>query len=643
MFNISELSNAVALSLNEAETINELLNKPVHHLSNEQLILVCEKLNAEYRAGSPLVSDETFDHVYLKALSQRVPNHHLITSPQPTDITISLGKVKHLQPMLSTQKAYTHSEVQKWLNKVLKVANEIGLSVVTLRVLPKLDGIASELSDGILSTRGDGNVGTDISKLIDHGLVIKGRAESVGEIVMPKAYFNDFLSSEFSHPRNVVSGIASSDNLNDLAKKAFKDQAIHFVSFSDLQCISVTTDNLLDNLDILIDETASNSPYPLDGTVIEVENETLKNRLGSSSHHHHWQIAFKTKGETALAKVKSISWQIGKSGRCTPVVNIAPIQLTGASISRITAHHAANVINKGIGVGSVLEIVRSGDVIPFISQVKQRVNSVVPSNCPSCDMVLRWKNSPITDEPTFLVCDNNYCSSRVDTCIIHFFKTLNIDLFGSKTVGKITAAGFDTIDKILELSISDFVSAGLGNGQAANLVAELERCKSMVHEDFKILAALGISKLGRRASENILQHHFLYNICNLTSEQLEQIDGFAEKTANSITTAISDQQLLITFLVNKLNYTNTQDKVSEKSGDTQLLSGVHIVFTGKMMGNREQMKQDAKAKGGNVQTSVSGKTQILCCGSNVGMKKLDSAKKLGVEVISEEEYWNRYS
>ncbi|KJG37805.1 hypothetical protein UA32_11800 [Photobacterium angustum] len=620
-----------------------MLNIPVDELTDNQLIQVCETLNTEYRAGTPLVSDETFDHVYLKALSERLPNHNFLAKPQPTTDVLAFGKVRHPKPMLSTQKAYTHEEVQKWLNKVLKVAKEIGLSVVTLRILPKLDGIAGRLSDGILSTRGDGKVGTDISKLIDHGLVIKGSAESVGEIVIPKAYFNDVLSSEFSHPRNVVSGIASSENLSDSAKQIFNDQAIHYVSFADLQCVTVNSDNLLENLDILIEETALNSHYPLDGTIIEVENQTLKKLLGSSSHHHHWQIAFKTQGETALAKVNSISWQIGKSGRCTPVVNIEPTYLTGALISRITAHHAANVINKGIGVGSVLEIVRSGEVIPFISQIKQRVTPCVPTHCPACDTVLRWKNSPITDEPTFLVCDNNHCPSRVETSIIHFFKTLNVDLFGIKTVEKLVASGFDTIDNIFNLSISDFVSAGLGNGQAANLFAELDICKQKIHEDYKILAALGISKLGRRASENILENYYLSDICHLTSNQLEQIDGFAAKTANSITTAIANQELLITFLVNNLNYTNTKDKAPEKSGETQLLSGVHIVFTGKMTGSREQMKQDAKAKGGNVQSSVNRKTQILCCGSNVGMKKVDSAKENGVEIISESEYWSRYS
>jgi DNA ligase (NAD+) len=628
--------------------MKELLTKAVNGLTNYELSSLCVYLNEEYRAGKPEVSDEAFDFVYMAALRERVPNHPLLTAPQPTVFETSKGRVQHPSPMLSTDKAYELEEVESYVTRCEKAALAADLNPNTLqyRVLAKLDGIAGRLvaTPKQLITRGDGAFGNDISHLIEAGLKIVGNEylDGVGEVVMPMEYFEKNLAEHFAHPRNLISGMASSDSLNKHALQAMKDGAVHLVLYRDMPEIVVDGKTLISQLDQLVDDTKASSPYPLDGTIIEVIGEELRAAMGSGSHHHNWQIAKKESGETAETTVKDIVWQVGRTGRVTPVIHIEQTTLSGAKISKVTGHHAANVRNNGIGKGAKVVIIRAGEVIPKYLKTTQPVKANLLTECPCCTSDLVWKKSPQTDKDTFLVCENIGCSAQSATGIIHFFKTIQCDLFGAKSVEKLVNAEYKCVEQILLMNEEAFMAVGFGAGQAKNLVAEMQRVMREPLRDNLLLASLGISKLGRSASEKLLAKHRITELKGISAEQIEAIEGFGEITSVNISKALSDRADTLDFLLSRnFNLSHTQDTQALVEGGS--LDGVNIVFTGSMTGSRDEMKADAKAKGANVQSGVNGKTHVLCCGAKVGQKKLDAAREKGVEIITEEQYWERYA
>lgn len=628
--------------------MQELLSKAVQELTDDELSSLCVYLNEQYRTGKPVVTDEAFDFVYMAALNVRIPNHPLLTAPQPTVFETAKGRIMHPSRMLSTEKAYEIGEVQSYVARCEKAALAAGLDPNTLqyRVLAKLDGIAGRLvaSPKQLITRGDGTFGNDISHLLEAGLVIVGNEylDGVGEVVMPIDYFEQNLAEHFAHPRNLISGMASSDSLNEHALQAMKDGAVHLVLYRDMPEIVVDGKTLISNLEQLVADTKSSSPYPLDGTIIEVIGEDIRAAMGSGSHHHNWQIAKKEAGETAETTVKDIIWQVGRTGRVTPVIHIEPTALSGATISKVTGHHAANVRNHGIGIGAKIVIIRAGEVIPKHLNTTHPVQANLPTECPCCASDLVWKKSPQTDEDTFLVCENIGCSAQSVTGIIHFFNTIQCDLFGAKSVDKLVQADYTCVEQILLMNEEAFMAVGFGAGQAKNLVAEMQRVMREPLRDNLLLASLGISKLGRSASEKLLAKHRITELKGITAEQIEAIEGFGKKTSVSISKALADRANTLDFLLSRnFNLSHTQDAQASVGGGS--LEGVNIVFTGTMSGSRDKMKADAKAKGATVQSGVNGKTNILCCGDKVGQKKLDAARDKGVEIITEEQYWERYT
>lgn len=626
----------------------ELIQLPVNALSDEQLGNLCVFLNDEYRAGRPAVSDDAFDLVYLKELSVRVPDHPLLTRPQRTESAVApKGMVKHPSEMLSTLKAYSIDEIETYVNRCIKAGASIGMTASDIRykVTAKLDGIAGRLASDIQSlyTRGDGEFGNDISHLIRNGLVIKGDGSSdgVGEVVMPLSYFDAHLQEEFSHPRNVISGMASSDNYNEYALKALQDGAVHLVLYKDMPNIECNGETLLADLESMEKTIKDESDYPLDGLVIEVIDENLKNEMGRASNHHHWQVAKKEAGETAVTEIIDEILQIGKTGRITHVFLIKPTRISGCEVRRISGKNARYVKEHGLGKGAELTIIRSGEVVPNHLTTNKPVTANIPDSCPCCGEQTVWKKSPLDGVDTFLVCENISCPAQSQRSIMHHFKTVKIDQFGKATVKQLGDAEYTTIEQIYMMNHEAFVCAGFGSGKAKQLLAEIQRGLNEPVRDNYLLASLGISKLGRGSSEKLLAVYRIDELRGITANQLEAIHGFGDKNSVSISTALNKHADTLDFLMKRFSVVHTQDQEPASEGGS--LDGVNIVFTGSMSGNRDEMKKDAKSKGAKVQSGVNGKTQLLCCGENVGAKKLEAAKEKGVEIISESDYWQRYS
>ena len=310
-----------------------------------------------------------------------------------------------------------------------------------------------------------------------------------------------------------------------------------------------------------------------------------------------------------------------------------PVELSGATIRRVTAHHAGLVEKLGIGQGAQIEIIRSGEVIPKIEKViKKAVSVSTPEQCPACGSRLSWEND-------FLKCTDPSCKGQHEQVISHFFKTLgNADWFGIKTIQKLVSAGFDTLEKIYALTDQDLLALGFGPVQTRNLTEALHISRTRPVEDWRFLAAFGVSNLGMGDSRKILEHHSLEDLERLSPEEIQKIRGFGGITAPAIVADLKKVSTLLNHMLSLgFNLTRTHKDKPEAVLDSPI-SGKGVVFTGKMAKSRPEMEAVARALGARVQSSVSGNTQFLVCGEDVGEKKMEKAKRLGVRILSESDY-----
>ena len=600
----------------------------------EDIVRKLETYNAAYRKGSPLVSDGIYDEL-VEELRRRDPGNAFLHAVEPEAFS-GKREVRHPVPMLSTDKAYTLEALERFVTRVSKAATELGVLTVRYRVTPKLDGLAGRDDGKIFASRGNGQVGYEISSAFQKGVIpIGGRGHGVGEIVILHSYFEAYLANEFEHPRNMVVGIVSSDKVNEIAQKALDDEVVHFVPYNQLSCWEGQADKLLADIDTIIADLADRTDYPMDGAVAEVVNPEIRDAMGATAHHYRWQIAIKKKGATAMTEVVDVTWQVGRTGNITPVMEVKPVVLSGATIRRVTAHHAGMVSKHGIGPGAAIEIIRSGEVIPKLEKVMHASDHVsLPAVCPVCTTPLIWQND-------FLRCTNSRgCRAQIEQRISHWFKTLgNADWFGIKSIQKMVANGFDTLEKIYAMRESDFVNLGFGPVQSKNLAEALIISRTKQVADWRFLAALGITNLGKGDSRKLLSHIPLQKLINVEKDAIESINGFGGVTSQSIHAGIRELRPTIEHL-QKLGFNlELTPLVHELEQKESPISGKGVVFTGKMQqGSREDMQTQARRMGAKVQTAVSGKTDLLVCGEKVGEKKLDKARKLGVEIKSEEEY-----
>ncbi len=599
-----------------------------------QLAAQLEAYNAAYRSGEPLVDDATYDAL-VEQLRRLDPYHPYLKAVEPEAFP-GRAEVRHPSPMLSTDKAYTDAQLERYVARVQKEADAAGLQEVLFRVTPKLDGLAGRDDGQVFASRGNGFVGYDITDAFAKGVVpLGGRGQGLGEIVVVLSYFEKQLADKFEHPRNMVVGIVSSDTLNVDAQQALEEGMVRFVPYSQLPSWEGNGEVLLKEIETIIQSLASGIDYPMDGVVVEAVDQALKARMGATTHHYRWQIAIKRKGQTAVTQVENIQWQVGRTGNVTPVLEVTPVPLSGATIRRVTAHHAGMLTKLGIGPGARIEIIRSGEVIPKLEQVLEAVAEInIPEKCPACGLELSWKGD-------FLRCTHVNCPAQTEQRISHWFRTLgNADWFGIKTIKRIVAAGFDSLEKIYAMTVSDFSSLGFGPVQSANLAEALRISRTKAVEDWRFLAALGIADLGVGDSRKLLQHHALEELAGLDVQQIIRISGFGEITSHAIVQGLAEAGPTLHHLLNLGFNLERTPKAAVAGVPNGPLSGKNLVFTGKMQhGSRETMQDEARRLGGNVQSAVSGTTDYLICGEKVGAAKRSKAAQLGVQMLSEEEYY----
>ncbi|MGZ5045302.1 MAG: BRCT domain-containing protein [Methylobacter sp.] len=608
-------------------------------LTDEQLLEFLQVCNALYRSGEPLISDADYDFVFLAELQKRHPHHRYLETVEPE--VIAVGKTVTLpEPMLSTEKTYTRSGIEKWLSRLKKAAEDcdVDFSTMMIRATPKLDGYAAYDDGKVLYTRGDGRRGTDISRVFERGLIVGGngeRGQGAGEIVVSQTYFNNYLADYFENSRNFQASIIKEKELEQHAFEAIQNHAAVFFPFSQLPAWQGSAAEVLADFDHVIETVYKLVDYDCDGVVFElVGNERIRKYLGATRHHHRWQIAYKNNVETAEVTVLRVTPQTSRSGRVNPVAELTPTKLSGAMISRATAHHYGMVKNLGIGPGTLIELTRSGLVIPKIERVITPATPQIPDHCPSCGSDLVWDSD-------YLYCLNTTkCPAQIETTIEHFFRTLaNIDGFGQKTVEKLHTFGVNSIYVVYQLTMEQLQAMGFGDKTAQNLLDQLQRSRTEAIDDWRFLGAFGIYRMGLGNCERLLQHHHLLDIFNLTVEDVMDIEGFAEKTSAAVVECLA--KIKTDFMqIYQLGFNLIPTSlITERQENISPISGKTIVFTGTMVhGKRDDMSKTAKRLGAKVASSVTGKTDFLVTGTDVGMAKIAAATEKGVRVISEEEY-----
>ena len=610
----------------------------ISDLTDDDLLEFCQIANQRYRDGSPIISDEDYDFVFNPELSKRLPDHSFLQKIEAENEGFSEEKIKLPQKMLSTDKAYSWEEINKWLDRVSKFSSEIDypLADIQIKGTAKLDGFAGYDDGSKLYTRGDGNKGSDISRVFARGLGIfnnSERGQGPGEIVVKRSYFEKHLSNNFEYPRNFQASLIKEKELDSLAIEAISNKAALFVPFTQLPQWLGSIEEFSNQFLDIVGQLESGVDFDIDGVVFEIVNPELKDYMGSNRKFHRWQIAFKENKEKAQVKVISVTAQVGRTGKITPVAELEPTQLSGATIYRASGHHYGLVKEQGLGAGSVIELTRSGLVIPKINKVLKTAEVDIPSNCPSCGYKLSWDSD-------FLMCFNHEkCPEQIMGKIIYFFRILaNNDGFGQATIQKLYAEGIHRVSDIYLLNEAKLMSMGFGEKTSHNLINQLIRSRKESIEDWRFLAAFGVQRLGMGNCENLLRNYSVEKIFDLSVEDISNIDGFAEITAELIfdgLTLIKPQYEVLISGGFELEQTLLKTEINQSISP---FNSKKIVFTGTMSESRAELQKQAKAFGANVGKSVSSKTDFLIIGENVGQSKIKDAKTHQVEILTEAEY-----
>ena len=599
----------------------------------EQRVSDLRRYNAAYRDGKNLVDDAEYDTL-VEELRSLDPTNPWLEQVEPE--TLSGSKVKHGSPMLSTEKAYTHDKLEDWIKRVETAAAEIGLAAVEFKVTPKLDGVAGLDTGGIFATRGNGRIGTDITGVFERGVVpLGGRNQGAGEVVVLQPWFDAHAEGEFDHPRNMCVGIIGADEVSATGQEALDAGAVRFVPYTELPTWRGDRTELLDRTGEITEELRQQVEYALDGMVAEATDSALKKHMGATSHHHRWQIAIKERGETVTTTVRDIAWQTGRTGNVTPVLLVEPVEVSGATIGRVTSHHAGMVRDLELGVGAKIRVIRSGEVIPKLDEVLEKAGAVsLPETCPSCGTRLEWVND-------FLNCPNGTgCPAQVESGLRHWFRILGTaDNWGPKTLTRVVAAGYTTLEQLYALTEDEILAMNFGPGQTKNLVEALETSRTNLVEDARFLAAFGIKDLGVGDSRKLLAAFPMAALERLDVETLQAVKGFGEVTAQSIVRGLQVRWPTIAHMLELGFNLEVTPLATEAEPVSSPVSGLRLLFTGTMtQGTRDDMKKRARALGATLATGISKKLDILVIGEKPSAAKVEKAKAAGVRVMSEADY-----
>lgn len=639
-----------------------------------------------YVLNSPTISDYEFDMLLkeLQQLEEAHPEMYDATSPTlrvGSDITKEFRQVQHKYPMLSLGNTYSKSEVADFYDRVKKSLNEDFEICCEL----KFDGTSISLTykDGKLVravTRGDGEKGDDVTANVKTirtvPLVLSGGGwprefEIRGEVLMPWSVF-DALNEErsrngeplFANPRNAASGTLKLQDSSVVAKRKL-DAYLYFMlgeqlpaegHYENLQAaagwgfkISDTTRKCttLDEVFAFIDRMDSerkNLPFATDGIVLKVNSLRQQKNLGYTAKSPRWAIAYKFQAERALTRLNEVTYQVGRTGVVTPVANLDPVQLSGTVVKRASLHNADIIGKLDLHIGDMVYVEKGGEIIPKITGVDvdarfmlgQKVSFI--ERCPECGTPL----VRVEGEAAHYCPNDTACPPQIKGKIEHFVSrdAMNIDSIGPETVEMLFNYGLiKNIADIYSLSPEDLMFLPrMGAKSAENVVAAAQASRAVPFE--RVLFALGIRFVGATVAKRLARA--FGNIDALMSASLEQltaVEEIGERIAASVISFFAKEANRT--LVARLKEAGLKFELEEETlqARTEILKGQSIVISGVFVHHsRDEYKEMIESNGGKNVGSVSKSTSFILAGDNMGPSKLEKAQKLGVRLVSEDEF-----
>lgn len=612
----------------------------------EELIIKHKSL---YYQGRAQISDEKYDQLEdeLKHLDPQNPTLSLVGTETGTS-----GKISHARKMLSLEKTYKAEDIENF------VRQGEALSVF------KIDGSSCSLiyKNGKLhlaKTRGDGSRGEDITEKakfirdIPKTISIETEIEIRGEIYCDQIGFKeisaDMITLDLDAPssqRNIVAGLLGRKEHVSLARhlrfQAFDLMGVALLNEEEklkkLGAERFPTPKYVlhkDTKSILsrIEETKefmSEGDYLIDGLVFVYNDLAQQDQLGETSHHPRYKIAFKFQGDTKTTRIKEITWQVSRNGRLTPVAEIEPTELSGALIARVTLHNFGQVKAYQLKTGDEIEIVRSGEVIPkFLSVVKSSNQQwSYPHKCPSC-------GGETVEDDIWLLCPSDSCPAKKIEGILHWIKQVGIDDLSDKRlqeminkdivkkisdIYKIKESDLLVLDKVKE-KLAQKIILNINNSRKLNLVT--------------FLSALGLEGISTTKAEKIVSNGYnsIDKILSLTVDQLQGIEGFAEKSSQDIIRSLEEKKNEIQEIL-KAGIELASPKIIAGG----VLESKKFCITGSLSVPRAEVEEMIKSHGGIIVSSVSKNTNYLVTNdSDPQSSKYIKAMALNIPVISEDQ------
>ena len=642
-----------------------------------------------YVLNAPTIDDRTFDEMMyeLQGLEETFPQYFDPNSPTQrvgNDINRSFSQVEHRYPMLSLSNTYSIEEVSAFYERVRS-----GLMGEDFELVGELkyDGTSISLiyEGGRLVravTRGDGTRGDDVTENVKTirsiPLQLRGNDypdsfEIRGEILMPWAVF-DALNKEreeqeeplFANPRNAAAGTLKSQNSAVVAARGLDAYLYYLLGenlpadthYENLQYArswgfkvsdAVRKLHSVEEVKEYInywDMERKNLPVATDGMVFKVNSLRQQKNFGYTAKSPRWAIAYKFQAEKALTRLNSVSYQVGRTGTVTPVANLDPVLLSGTIVKRATLHNEDIINALDLHIGDMVFVEKGGEIIPKITAVDTSARLLIGEKvrfikeCPEPECRTPLKR--IEGEAAWFCPNEKGCPPQIKGRIEHFIsrKAMNIEGLGSETIGQFYSLGLvrDASDLY---TLQPDVIAGLermGERSAQNIVDAVKQSCSVPFE--RVLFALGIRYVGETVAKKLaLALHSIDRIIEATTEDLIRIGDIGVRIAQSVVAYFSDEDNL--RFVERLRQYGVQMQITEErlSERTDKLSGATIVISGTFTHHsRDEYKALIEQHGGINTGSVSGKTTYVLAGENMGPAKLEKARKLGVRILSEEEF-----
>lgn len=601
-------------------------------MSLQELVQLIEYHNQRYwELGEPEISDDDYDRLMVE-LRSRDPNHPLLHWVGTQRTASAGGKVKLAKPMLSLDKAYSLEEVVEWAQKYIRSKDEL------LLAQPKYDGISANFDGTILATRGDGEIGEDISDKLP---LIELEAPNYtgqlnrparGEIVIRKDDFANLYShiykkggGVYKNSRNAVAGIMGLKDISDMIRQHAK------LTLADYSLVSfkIKFSELSGRFAEII-ETVEALPYPTDGVVFKLADTAYSESLGATSHHPRGQIAFKFSGIRRKTKLLAVEWSFGKNA-LTPVAELEPVEIGGVTIKRATLHNAQNIIDMDIQIHDEVTVERAGDVIPYIvsrEPGEERINAMI-TNCPGCGSTLVRRGPE-------LCCVNPECFETNLQKLTAAVKNFGIEQLGEPTIRKMMLSlGVKKLSDIFKLTQNQLLKLdNFAEKSAANLYREIDTAKHVA--DYQFLAALNIPNIGLDIAKILLKHFKLEELSSLSENELLNVPGIGEKRAKAIVEILHSEAQEI----NDLLATVEVSKTAQNSSTTRPT----ICFTGKMPEKRSFYENLAAEHGYEAVDSVSQSLSLLVTADiSSNSSKTGKAKKLGIPIVELQEFLRQLS